>query len=160
MTLSAYCGLSYPKPFTVKDLAGQTWSVATDKVWIAVVPEEGPHPRLAAGSSVLNQVLTLIKTPPHQGVPVQTELVLETLNAEEERFVQVLGVMVERERLITILNDATASASVVVWNSSEVVRVPSLGFAAGARKWYLTGWGDVEKFKAISLGLSLEDLLY
>lgn len=159
--LSSYCGLNHVKPFTVKDPTGNTWSVATDKVWIAAVKEEGAYPRFLAGIDALNKVVSLIKTDPtpDKSVLFDKTSALNLLNDTDVRYVQVLGVVVERERLIKILKDILPEGS-VMWNSTDLVGVPSLGFAAKDHKWYLTGWGNVETFKPMSFEWSLDDILY
>ncbi len=160
--LSTYCGgLNHAKPFTVKDPTGNTWSVATDKVWIAAVKEEGAYPRLLAGIDALNKVLNLIKTnpTPDKSVLFDKTSALTLLNSTDVKYVQVLGVVVERERLIKILTDILPEGS-VMWNSTDLVGVPSLGFAVKDRKWYLAGWGNVESFKPLSFEWSLDDILY
>lgn len=159
MNLENYCGAGYIKPFTIKDPSNSVWTIATDKVWLVATKQERPYPRLMAGIDALNKVLNLIKTSPGKSVMFDTASALDTLGRVEERFVQVLGVTVERDRLATILKDFGDSDG-VLWDASTVVGVPSLGVISKESRWFLTGWDHVDNFKSVVLEMSLEDLLY
>lgn len=159
LDLSTYCGATYVKPFTVKDTANNTWSIATDRVWFMAIQQEGPFSRLRADISLLNWVMKVLKAPPNKGVSYSKKRSLSLLEESEEHYVKTLGVVLDSDRLHKVMADFGDEG--VLWDATELMGgVPTIGLLSMNSRCFLAGVVEADSFTEISFENPLDDFLY
>lgn len=140
--LRSYAGTEewIAKPFTVVDLKGSVWNVATDRAWLVAVRGRGHYPRWSGDMAQLNVILGLI-----QAVQVEPRIVgTEVLKswALGGGVGKIMGVTVDREKLAKVVSLVPTSFPYIrIWNASSVMRQdPCLAIHTSlGMKMYLMG---------------------
>lgn len=140
----------FAKPFSVEDADGKTWAVATDKASFIAIQGQTKLPRCTGPEDGVAEILRMIALEPKG----RKTLAVEPLRAflEGKKLVQVVGVPVDAERLVRLIEKAR-KPEVDFWDASSEFRgKPCLGLVVGPKwKAFLMGFvdtvdGDVEVY--------------
>ncbi len=128
----------FNQPFTVIDPQGDAWGIASDKIWF--IAQKGKQlPRFKGTFGVVSTVLMLLKARPE--VYTEVSSACKVPSAEEAPIVSILGVPVSQDRLKTLI--LAFPCKVRMWDSTELLGVPSLGFYSAEWRAFLMGYDNV-----------------
>lgn len=129
----------FAKPFTVVDLKGEVWNVATDRSHLVAVRGRGRYSRWSGDMGQLNVMLSFIQSTPVEPRIAYTDELLDW--ASDNDCGKVLGVTLDTKRLKDLLS-LVPSSEVEVWDAKSIVRQdPCLGISSGADfKLFLMGY--------------------
>lgn len=139
--LRPYAGTAkwFAEPFTVVDLKGFVWNVATDRAWIVAVHGKGRYPRWSGNMGQLNVILGLIQSKPVEPRVADTKDVLGWVTSAKEGLGNILGVTLDIRRLEKLLGVVT-TPYVQIWDASSSMRQdPCLGVMSLGTRFFLMG---------------------
>lgn len=126
----------FNQPFTVIDPQGTAWGIASDKIWF-VACKGKQFPRFKGSITALTSVLKLLKAEPAEYV----EVTPAGRSERESPIVMILGVPVSQDRINCLVQ--ACPCNVRMWNSTQYLGVPSLGFYSKEWRAYLMGYENV-----------------
>lgn len=152
----------FKQPFTVVDVKGSVWNVATDRVWLVAAKGKSKYPRWPGNAAQLNVVLGLIQSVPVEPRVVTTEVLQGWVGSDpENKLGKIMGAVTHLGRLGDLLGLLPAG-DVHMWDASSVMRQdPCLGIESKDLRIFLMGYKkDTEPdrvFDAMTLTRPLED---
>jgi len=127
----------FATPFTVVDLKGSVWNMATDRAWIVAVHGKGRYPRWSGSMSQLNIILGLIQSRPVEPRIAPTKDVLGWATSAKGELGNILGVTVDTGRLEKLLG-VVAGQHIQVWDARSSMRQdPCLGALSMGTRFFL-----------------------
>lgn len=136
--LQPYAGQDewFKTPFTVVDIKGSVWNVATDRAWIVAAKGKGKYPRWPGNMAQLNVMLGLI-----QSLPVEPRVVGASVLkqwASSGDIGKVMGATIDLEKLGKLMS--LFPEDLQVWDASSVMRKdPCLGMGTQDLRVFLMG---------------------
>jgi hypothetical protein len=128
----------FKAPFTVVDIKGTVWNIATDRAGIVAVKGKGRYPRWSGNMAQLNVMLGLL-----QSLPVEPRVVgAPTLKqwTSSGEIGKVMGAIIDLRKLGRLLNLFPAEGDLQIWDASSVMREdPCLGMGAQNIRAFLMG---------------------
>lgn len=150
--------LEYRRPFTIIDSQGDTWSIATDEVWLFAVKGLNKGPRFKGDSKALTAILQVLRQASSNAVKFERHTVKEGL----EGLGNLLGVVVDLKRFSTIVREFP-ERPVTVWNATESLGASGLMLTCSDCLAVLMGYEgyleDVPVYDLIPMGSPLDVFL-
>jgi hypothetical protein len=126
----------FKTPFTVVDIKGTVWNVATDRAWIVAAKGKGHYPRWSGNMAQLNVILGLIQSLPVDPRIVEVSVLKQWASSDHTG--KIMGASVDLKRLAKLLD--LLRGSLQIWDASSVMRQdPCLGMCQEVLRIFLMG---------------------